>query len=67
VLHILLELLIHGNIRHVDAFTARRVFPGMISAAEAVLFDAAEIEGRESMRTKSADQPDLIGRCAKQH
>src|SRR6476659_1071797 len=67
VLNILLELLIHGNIGHVDAFTARRVFPSMISAAQAVLLDATEIQGSKPMGTKGADQPDLAGHLAKEH
>jgi len=31
------------------------------------LFDAAEIQGSQPMRTKSADQPHFTGRSAKQH
>ena len=67
VLHFLHELLLRRYIGHLDTLAVRGILPGVIGAAQPVLFHASEVQRREPMGTKSADEPDGAGRGVEQH
>src|SRR5207248_5555016 len=56
VLHFILKLLVLRYIRHLDTLAVRRIFPGVIGAAQPVRFDSPEIERRETVRAEGADK-----------
>ena len=55
MLDLFLELMLRWNIRHVDAFPPRRVFPSVIGAANPIVLDVAEIERTKPMRAVRPD------------